>query len=138
VLGFVLAVIGIRLEYQDVPRIVTWMIPIATLGLPIFDTTLVVISRLRRGKPLYLGGKDHTSHRLVSIFNLSTPHAVFIMYIIAGALGLIGLLLPDASVFQAQLLLVCLFAAGLVSLLWLELKFKEDKPSSSLDSQPTA
>jgi UDP-GlcNAc:undecaprenyl-phosphate GlcNAc-1-phosphate transferase len=138
VLGFVLAVIGLQLEYQDVPRVVTWMIPITILGLPIFDTTLVVISRLRRGRPLYLGGKDHTSHRLVSIFKLSTPHAVFIMYIIAGVLGLIGLLLPDASVPQAQLLLVCLFTAGLISLLWLELKFEGDTSTPPGDNRPTS
>jgi UDP-GlcNAc:undecaprenyl-phosphate GlcNAc-1-phosphate transferase len=33
-------------------------------GLPIFDTTLVVISRYRRGAPILSGGRDHLTHRL--------------------------------------------------------------------------
>ena len=32
----------------------------------LLDTTLVVLSRIRRRKPIYVGGRDHTSHRLVS------------------------------------------------------------------------
>ena len=33
----------------------------------LFDTTLVVISRSARGKPVYQGGTDHTSHRLLRL-----------------------------------------------------------------------
>ncbi|MBS0548329.1 MAG: undecaprenyl/decaprenyl-phosphate alpha-N-acetylglucosaminyl 1-phosphate transferase [Proteobacteria bacterium] len=43
-------------------------------GLPIFDTTLVMISRRRRGVPLLTGGTDHTTHRLL-VF-LRTPRVV--------------------------------------------------------------
>ncbi|NUM89790.1 MAG: hypothetical protein HUU37_11335, partial [Bdellovibrionales bacterium] len=31
---------------------------------PIFDTTLVTVARLREGRPVSLGGRDHTAHRL--------------------------------------------------------------------------
>ena len=34
------------------------------VGLPILDTTLVVISRRRAGRPVLLGGRDHLTHRL--------------------------------------------------------------------------
>ena len=34
-------------------------------GLPIFDTTLVVFSRYRRGAPILSGGRDHLTHRLL-------------------------------------------------------------------------
>ena len=67
-LGFMLAAVGIKLRFPANVDIVTWMVPVMTLGLPIFDTTLVVISRLRRGlNPLTAPGKDHTSHRLVML-----------------------------------------------------------------------
>ena len=48
-LGFLLAVMGIQLRFPDNSNFVTWMVPIFLLGLPIFDMTLVVFSRLRRG-----------------------------------------------------------------------------------------
>jgi len=43
-------------------------------GLPILDTTLVVISRTRRGISVLTGGRDHLSHRLLS--RLGTPRRV--------------------------------------------------------------
>jgi UDP-GlcNAc:undecaprenyl-phosphate GlcNAc-1-phosphate transferase len=36
------------------------------VGLVIFDTTLVTISRTRAGVPVLTGGRDHTTHRLAS------------------------------------------------------------------------
>jgi UDP-GlcNAc:undecaprenyl-phosphate/decaprenyl-phosphate GlcNAc-1-phosphate transferase len=44
------------------------------IGLPIFDTTLVSYSRLRRGVTLLSGGRDHLTHRLLLV--LRTPRAV--------------------------------------------------------------
>jgi UDP-GlcNAc:undecaprenyl-phosphate GlcNAc-1-phosphate transferase len=35
-------------------------------GLPILDTTLVVISRRRRGVPFVTGGRDHLTHRILA------------------------------------------------------------------------
>ena len=53
---------------------------------PILDTTLVTIVRLLEGRPIYQGGRDHTSHRLVR-FGLSERHAVLLLALIATALG---------------------------------------------------
>lgn len=46
-LGFLLAAMGIQLRFPDNSNFVTWMVPIFLFGLPIFDMTLVVVSRLR-------------------------------------------------------------------------------------------
>jgi UDP-GlcNAc:undecaprenyl-phosphate GlcNAc-1-phosphate transferase len=35
------------------------------MGPALFDTTLVVISRVRTGRHIYVGGTDHTSHRFM-------------------------------------------------------------------------
>ena len=37
------------------------------LLIPIFDTTLVTVSRLLSGRSAAQGGRDHSSHRLVAI-----------------------------------------------------------------------
>jgi UDP-GlcNAc:undecaprenyl-phosphate/decaprenyl-phosphate GlcNAc-1-phosphate transferase len=43
-------------------------------GLPIFDTTLVIVSRYRRGAPILSGGRDHLTHRLLG--RLGTARSV--------------------------------------------------------------
>ena len=57
-------------------------IPIFILFLPILDTTLVTFGRLIQGKPIYEGGIDHTSHRLVFL-GLTEKKAVIFLYIFA-------------------------------------------------------
>ena len=48
-LGFMVATLGLKLRLQNVPETISWMIPVLLLIVPIFDTTLVSISRARRG-----------------------------------------------------------------------------------------
>ncbi|PJF45564.1 MAG: undecaprenyl/decaprenyl-phosphate alpha-N-acetylglucosaminyl 1-phosphate transferase, partial [Candidatus Thermofonsia Clade 3 bacterium] len=80
-LGFMLAAVAIKLRFPSNSVTVTWMIPVLVLGLPIFDTTLVFISRLRRGKnPLTTPGKDHISHRLAYLLG-SRREAVLVCYL---------------------------------------------------------
>lgn len=133
-LGFVLAVLGIKLKFSDAPMNVTWMIPIVILALPIFDTTLVVFSRLRRRKPVYAGGKDHSSHRLVAVFGMTPARAVITLYMIASVLGLIALMVREATPLQARLLLAMLVVIFGAALVWLEWHF--DEPPSSNAKTP--
>ncbi len=94
-LGFLLACIGIKLRFPNEPSQVTWMIPILVLWIPVFDTTLVTISRLRRGvNPFTASGKDHISHRLVQA-GLTQQKAVLFLYaggILCGLAALVILL----------------------------------------------
>jgi len=117
------------------------MIPIVVLGVPIFDTTLVVISRLRRRIHIYEGGKDHTSHRFVSVFGMTHARSVMSLYLVAAALGLIALMLREATLLQARLILLGLGAAFLFGIIWLEAKFKQatsNAPPDASSSQPMA
>jgi len=119
-LGFILAVVGVKLRFPGRPSIVTWMIPVVVLGVPIFDTTLVVISRLRQGmNPLTHPGKDHVSHRLV-LMGLSQRKAVIVLYLICCALGLSALFIMRADFVQAYLMGAVLLLVGLTSLIGLE------------------
>ena len=60
--------------------------PCSILAVPILDTTLVTIVRLLEGRPIYQGGRDHTSHRLV-YHGLSDRRAVILLAAISAALG---------------------------------------------------
>lgn len=102
-LGFMLAAVGIKLRFPDGVQIVTWMVPVLVLGLPLFDTTLVIVSRLRRNlNPLTTPGKDHVSHRLVAM-GYTRREAVLICYLICAGLGVIALFVTQASIVEGYI-----------------------------------
>ena len=64
--------------------------PLLVLLVPIFDTTLVTVSRLVSGRSAAQGGLDHTSHRLVAM-GLSERAAVAVLWTLAALGGLLGI-----------------------------------------------
>ena len=64
--------------------------PVLLLLVPIFDTTLVTVSRLLSGRSAAQGGRDHSSHRLVAI-GLSERRAVAVLWVLATLGGLLAL-----------------------------------------------
>ena len=114
-LGFLLAAVGIKLRFPANSASITWMIPILVLALPLFDTSLVFFSRLRRGRnPLTTPGKDHVSHRLARRTG-SQREAVLLCYLITGGTGLAAIFLTQANSQEALIvgstvLLLALFA----------------------------
>jgi UDP-GlcNAc:undecaprenyl-phosphate GlcNAc-1-phosphate transferase len=102
-IGFVLAAIGIKLRFPEGLEIVTWMVPVLILGLPLFDTALVIVSRLRRGfNPLTTPGKDHVSHRLVALGH-TRREAVLICYLACAGLGVLALFVTQASLIEGYI-----------------------------------
>jgi UDP-GlcNAc:undecaprenyl-phosphate GlcNAc-1-phosphate transferase len=61
------------------------LIPVLMLGYPIFDATLVTVSRIMDGRDLARGGKDHSSHRLARL-GLSARQTAGAIYIISASL----------------------------------------------------
>lgn len=119
-LGFVLAAVGIKLRFPDNVTFVTWMVPVLVLGLPIFDTTLVLVSRLRRGlNPLIHPGKDHLSHRLVAA-GMTSREAVLTLYVVSFVLGLLATFVTQASVIEGYTVGGLTAIAGLYGLWRLE------------------
>lgn len=122
-LGFLLAVLGLQLRFPANSKFVTWMVPVFILGLPIFDTTLVTISRLRRGVSPNTAGKDHTSHRLVAL-GFSQREAVLLLYLAAGMLGLIALFITEASLMEGYLMGAAVTLIALYAIYWLEKQYR--------------
>jgi UDP-GlcNAc:undecaprenyl-phosphate GlcNAc-1-phosphate transferase len=48
------------------PATLVVLVPLVLLAAPLFDTTLVAVERVRHGRPVMAGGRDHTSHRLLA------------------------------------------------------------------------
>lgn len=121
-LGFVLASIGIKLRFPDNVPFVTWMVPVLVMGMPIFDTTLVFISRLRRGKnPLTTPGKDHVSHRLRDR-GFTTREAVLIHYLAGGVFGMCALLVTQSNIVEGYIIGGAVAVAGIYGLWRFEFK----------------
>lgn len=64
--------------------------PAFFLMVPILDTTLVTVSRVRSGRSVAQGGRDHSSHRLVAI-GLSERAAVMVLWALSGLGGALAL-----------------------------------------------
>jgi UDP-GlcNAc:undecaprenyl-phosphate GlcNAc-1-phosphate transferase len=78
-LGFLLATLGLLLDLDvsnDALRIGVQML---ILGVPVFDTVLVVVMRRRAGRPVMQGGQDHASHRLAGL-GLSGRQVALVVY----------------------------------------------------------
>jgi UDP-GlcNAc:undecaprenyl-phosphate GlcNAc-1-phosphate transferase len=70
--------------------------PVLVLLIPIFDTTLVTVSRVLSGRPVSTGGRDHSSHRLVAI-GLPERTAVRVLWALSAAAGAIGITVRQFS-----------------------------------------
>jgi UDP-GlcNAc:undecaprenyl-phosphate GlcNAc-1-phosphate transferase len=118
-LGFILAALAIAYTPPGLPQPSSWFVPILLLSVPIFDTSLVVLSRLRQRKAVYQAGLDHTYHRLVNL-GLPSSRAVLTMHlsaIVSGCLAFMALPLPP---LWANLIFLVALLAGLILLFWLE------------------
>jgi UDP-GlcNAc:undecaprenyl-phosphate GlcNAc-1-phosphate transferase len=79
--------------------------PVVILSVPIFDTTSVILIRLRRGLPIWQADKNHFSHRLVAI-GLTQRDAVLLIHLVVFCTGLAALLLPLVNSLAASLILL--------------------------------
>ena len=110
-IGFLLALIGMRLRFENLVE-VTFLVPVVVLGLPIFDTTLVVLSRLRHGRGIFDGGRDHVSHRIVRM-GLPVPVTVRLLYWASLCLGWLGFVITRSSAAVGFMLLGFVLAMGI-------------------------
>ncbi|OQA42243.1 MAG: putative undecaprenyl-phosphate N-acetylglucosaminyl 1-phosphate transferase [Chloroflexi bacterium ADurb.Bin325] len=123
-LGFTLAAVGIKLRFPANSAFVTWMVPPLVLAVPIFDTSLVIISRLRRGlNPLTTPGRDHLSHRLARLTG-SRREAVLLCYLFAFIAGVVATFVTQASMPEGYAVGVVMLAAGAYGIWRMEKLFR--------------
>ena len=88
-LGVLVAVMTLRLDPQVDGKVASFAIPLALLAVPILDTCVAVLSRIRRGISPFQGGRDHLSHRLMR-FGFSKRNAAYVLWALAGLFALIA------------------------------------------------
>jgi len=94
-LGLLIASLVVRLDTNPINNFATFSIPIFLLAVPIMDTSVAVLSRLRRGISPFQGGKDHLSHRLMRS-GLSKRLAVISLWIMTTYFAAIAIVISYA------------------------------------------
>ena len=118
-LGFLMATLGLKLRLENATHVSAWLAPILILCVTIFDTTLVTISRSRRGLlPFATPGKDHAAHRLS---NLGLGHrgavlALYFLGVLGGCAAVIAAYLSTRGALVVGVLALAVILAGVVYL----------------------
>src|SRR6202790_1349892 len=131
-LGFLMATLALKLRpVMAGGHNAAWLIPIFILGATIFDTTLISISRSRRGFiPFTTPGKDHTAHRLSNLLN-SRRTAVLVLYALGAVFGLLAMAISHLPALPAYIVAAVAGVAVLAAIALLELApFERQTPKT--------
>jgi UDP-GlcNAc:undecaprenyl-phosphate GlcNAc-1-phosphate transferase len=90
-LGYALGALGLVAAAAG-PGVSGILSTLLVLGFPLFDTTFVVLTRMAEGRKVYIGGRDHTTHRMNRVVRGPRRTAAFV-YATTIALALTGILL---------------------------------------------
>jgi UDP-GlcNAc:undecaprenyl-phosphate GlcNAc-1-phosphate transferase len=120
-LGFFLAAIGMLYTPVGAYQTSSWFVPILLVGVPIFDTSLVFFSRLRRKQAFYQSGRDHTYHRLVKR-GMDSGRAVMTMHFAALILECVAFVAVSLAPLQANAVFFACILAGIIFYFILDMK----------------
>lgn len=125
-LGFILGVLALKIQFEQ-PFSVYWLGPVLVLALPLFDITLVVVTRLLEGRSPAQAGKDHTSHRLMSL-GFSQRQTLFLLglaCVLFGALGFLVSATPPDIALKLGAFGLLLLAALFALMMWVRRRFQQ-------------
>lgn len=127
VLGFVLAVLSIGTSYSQVNNIALYA-PILILGIPIYDTFLVMILRFKQGRNIFHGSPDHFALRLERL-GFPRRKVVLIAYLVSVCLSTAALMIVKVH-FRWAVAIYILVAVFSLSIGYNLSKVDMEKPHS--------
>jgi UDP-GlcNAc:undecaprenyl-phosphate GlcNAc-1-phosphate transferase len=104
-LGLLIATLTVRFKPSTDDLLTSFAIPVLLLAIPILDTTVAVLSRLRRKVSPFQGGRDHLSHRLVR-YGLSRKVSAVVLWLLSALYGLFAVLISTQSISYESLILL--------------------------------
>ena len=106
-LGLLIASLVVRLDTNPINNFATFSIPILLLAVPIMDTTVAVLSRIKKGISPFQGGRDHLSHRLMRS-GLTKRAAVLTLWAMSAYYGALAIILSNAPFqLEGMISLIC-------------------------------
>jgi len=119
-IGFMMAYLGLKMR-TNIAEIPQLFAPVLVLGVAMLDTTVVVVSRLRRGLSPFTGGQDHLSHRFLRL-GLSVRRSVTVLLVASFALGVLAVGLSDAPAGVGYWVLAAAVVSGAMATIVLTTK----------------
>jgi UDP-GlcNAc:undecaprenyl-phosphate GlcNAc-1-phosphate transferase len=95
-IGFILAISLLQFEPKVDSRVASALIPVFILALPIIDTSMAVVSRITRRVSIFQGGRDHLSHRLISL-GFSKRKTAYSLWSLSALLSSLAILISNVS-----------------------------------------
>jgi len=117
-IGFIMAAISLGESYTTINNIGLFA-PFLVLGIPIYDTLLVIFFRMLKGKPIFSGSLDHFAFRLEAM-GYEKKKVVLINYYLSIILGLVAFLITIVKfelaviIYAAVIAFAILFATRLL------------------------
>ena len=116
-IGFLLALLLLQFQPEIDSTISSGLFPLFILALPIIDTCVAVISRLKKGSAIYSGGRDHLSHRLLAL-GLNKRKTVLFLWGLACLFSTLAILVNYCegnaelwiALFGLLFMVVCIFS----------------------------
>ncbi len=130
-IGFMMAYLGLKMR-TNVAEIPQLFAPVLVLGIAVLDTTVVVVSRLRRGLSPFTGGQDHLSHRFLRL-GLSVRRSVTVLLVATFALGVLAVGLSDAPAGVGYWVLAAAVISGAMATIVLTTKVARVNEASHSD-----
>ena len=112
-LGVLLAILTVRFEPTTRSTISAYCVPIFLLAIPILDTSVAVLSRIRRHISPFQGGQDHLSHRLIRA-GYSRRTAAFSLWGLSAVFAFIPLLISNSESLNENYILILAFAVWIM------------------------
>jgi UDP-GlcNAc:undecaprenyl-phosphate GlcNAc-1-phosphate transferase len=121
-LGFLLAALALQLDMVGVNGLIRSSVPVLVLAVPLFDLLLVVISRVVGRRPIYIGGTDHSAHRMARLgwSHRRVAGTLYLVQALCCALAIWITHLSPNAILPIILVEASLAAIGLMLLLRLE------------------
>ncbi len=119
-LGVLLATLTVRLNPETQTQLGSYLTPIFLLAIPILDTTVAVLSRLKRHISPFQGGQDHLSHRLIRA-GLSRRKAAVSLWTLSAIFAAVAILISRVNE-TAEIFLIA--GSGLIWILLFVVFFK--------------
>jgi len=111
-IGFILAAISLGESYTTINNIGLFA-PLLVLGIPIYDTLLVIFFRMLKGKSIFAGSLDHFSFRLEAM-GYHRKKVVLINYYLSVILGLTAFLITIVKFELAVIISVAIIAFAII------------------------
>jgi len=122
-LGVIIAALTVRFRPDTDTAVGSFLIPLLLLAVPILDTCVAVISRIKRGASPFQGGQDHMSHRLIR-GGLSRRKTVIVLWALSFLFAFIAIAIEEFNALN-EILLITIASILLIIILFLFLRTRD-------------